>query len=82
MRHRSPVSTILAATASAALIVTVTACSPNDETAETGCASTVHDASLAVEVADQIRLLDQAMVRCTSLGELTGEMRKYPGITG
>jgi hypothetical protein len=40
----------------------------------------VHDASLAVEVADEVRLLDLALVRCTSVQELTAEMGKYPGI--
>jgi hypothetical protein len=54
----------------------------DDEAAATGCASTVRDASLAVEVDDQVRLLDQALVRCRSLQELTGEMARYPGITG
>jgi hypothetical protein len=58
-------------------------CTPDDdEAATTGCASTVRDASLAVEVDDQLRLLDQALVRCRSLQELTGEMGRYPGITG
>jgi hypothetical protein len=58
------------------------ACSPDDEAAESGCASTVHDASLAVEVSDQVRMLDLAMVRCRSLEELNTEMARYPGITG
>lgn len=60
----------------------LTACSPDDETVESGCASTVREASLAVEVADQVRLLDQALVRCRSVEELTAEMGHYPGITG
>jgi hypothetical protein len=64
------------------VVLTATACSPDDETTASGCASTVEDASLAVEVADQVRLLDMAMVRCRSLQELTGEMGKYPGIVG
>jgi hypothetical protein len=61
---------------------TTTACSPEDETTETGCASTVRDASLAVEVSDQVRLLDLAMVRCRSFQDLNTEMAQYPGITG
>jgi hypothetical protein len=69
--------------ATLALAISTAACSPkDDDSAETGCASTVRDASLAVEVADQVRLLDQALVRCRSLQELTGEMGRYPGITG
>ena len=75
-------ATIAVAVVAGALVLTATACTPKDKTAESGCASTVHDASLAVEVSDQIRLLDSAMVRCTSLQELTGEMGKYPGIVG
>ena len=62
--------------------VASTACEPEEETAESGCASTVHDASLAVEVSDQVRLLDLAMVRCRSFEELNTEMAQYPGITG
>lgn len=62
--------------------IAVSGCSPKDATTESGCASTVHDASIAVEVPDQVRLLDMAMVRCRSIQELTGEMGKYPGIVG
>jgi hypothetical protein len=47
-----------------------------------GCAATVQEASLAAEVSDQIRLLDQAMVRCRSFEELAAEMGRYPGIVG
>ena len=69
----------IALTASA---LATAACSPEDETTESGCASTVHDASLAVEVSDQVRMLDLAMVRCRSFDELNSEMARYPGITG
>ena len=75
-------STIAAAVAAATVTLAATGCSPKDETTESGCASTVEDASLAVEVAEQVRMLDMAMVRCRSLQELTGEMGKYPGIVG
>jgi hypothetical protein len=74
-------STSLLATA-AALATLTTACTPDDETTETGCSATVHDASVAVEVADQVRMLDMALVRCRSVQELTAEMGKYPGIVG
>ncbi len=63
-------------------MLVTSACSPEDETTESGCASTVHDASLAVEVSDQVRMLDLAMVRCRSFDELNTEMARYPGITG
>jgi hypothetical protein len=68
--------------AALAVGVASTACKPEEETAESGCASTVRDASLAVEVSDQVRLLDLAMVRCRSFDELNSEMAQYPGITG
>ncbi len=82
--RRSPRSSpIIISIVAVTLVLGITACSPNDdEAAETGCAATVRDASLAVEVGDQVRLLDQALVRCRSLQELTGEMGRYPGITG
>ena len=68
--------------ATVVLMLATTGCKPNDETTQSGCASTVQDASLAVEVADQVRMLDMALVRCRSLQELTSEMGKYPGIVG
>jgi hypothetical protein len=70
------------ATALATSALVTVSCSPEDETTESGCASTVRDASLAVEVSDQVRMLDLAMVRCRSFDELNTEMARYPGITG
>lgn len=59
------------------------ACTKDDgEAGEGPCADAVRDASQAVEVGDQVRLLDVALVRCPSLDELTGEMGRYPGIVG
>src|SRR5215510_14327785 len=78
----SRVATSLACASAVVAVLALTACSPDEEVAQTGCASTVHEASLAAEVSDQIRLLDLAMVRCASLSELSGEMSRYPGITG
>jgi hypothetical protein len=75
-------STIAVAVVAGALTLATAGCTPKEETAQSGCASTVHDASLAIEVSDQVRLLDTAMVRCRSLQELTAEMGKYPGIVG
>ena len=75
-------STFVVAVAATIVALATTACSPDEQTAESGCVSTVHDASLAVEVADEVRLLDLALVRCTSVQELTAEMGKYPGIVG
>jgi hypothetical protein len=75
-------STLAVVIATGVMALAATACTPKDETTQSGCASTVHDASLSVEVADQVRMLDMALVRCRSLQELTGEMGKYPGIVG
>ncbi len=59
------------------------ACAKDDDaSAVTGCAETVREASRAVEVDEQVRLLDRALIRCRSLEELTGEMANYPGIIG
>lgn len=69
--------------ATLALLLTVCACSPDDgQETTTGCAATVRDASFATEVAEQVALLDDALVRCGSLGELAAEMGRYPGIIG
>lgn len=76
-----PVPTLLAALTA---LVGAVACTEDEPAAapDTGCASTVHDASFAVEVDAQIALLDQAMVRCPSLGALVSEMERYPRIVG
>jgi len=65
-------------------IAVVAGCAkPDDDTAATtGCAATVREASRATEVAEQVDLLDRALVRCRSLDELTAEMARYPGIVG
>ena len=59
------------------------ACTADDEpAAATGCAATVREASLAVEVEQQIALLDLAFSRCVSAASLTAELDRYPGIVG
>lgn len=60
------------------------ACDPpgDDADATTGCAATVRDASFATEVAEQVRLLDVALLTCRSYGALTAELERYPGIIG
>jgi hypothetical protein len=66
------------------VVTAATACdAPADETsAPTGCAATVREASLATEVAEQVRLLDDAMIACPSFTALTSELDRYPGIVG
>jgi hypothetical protein len=66
-------------------LVLMVACDPpgsGDADAPTGCAATVREASLATEVAEQVRLLDTALVACRSYGSLTNELARYPGIVG
>lgn len=60
------------------------ACDRDDgeEPVASGCAVTVEQASMAVEPSEQLRLLDQAFIRCRSYAALTTEMARYPGITG
>jgi hypothetical protein len=73
--------TTLVACASSAL----TACDPPgspDAAPPTGCGAAVAEASAAVEVSEQVRLLDVALVTCRSYEALTGELARYPGIIG
>lgn len=69
----------------ALLIVVAAACDPpgaGDDAAPTGCAATVQEASVAGEIAEQVRLLDTALVTCRSYDALTNELARYPGIVG
>lgn len=66
-----------------AVAVSTVACTAEEEPeAATGCAATVREASLAVEVDEQVALLDDAFSRCVSAESLTTEMNRYPGIVG
>ena len=47
-----------------------------------GCAAAVAEASRAREIADQVALLDIAIIDCRSYAALTAELARYPGITG
>ena len=72
------------------LLVAVTlaglaACNPSptdDDAAPTGCAATVEEAAVAVEVDEQVALLDTALVTCRSYRAFTSELARHPGITG
>ena len=54
---------------------------PSDETT-TGCASTVSAAAAAIEVDHQKRLLDEALLQCRSVADLTRELDRHPGLIG
>lgn len=81
---RTPI--LLAAGVRAAVIVATVAMSgcalPSDGDATTGCASTVAAAADAIEVDDQKRLLDEALLQCRSMADLTRELDRYPGLIG
>jgi hypothetical protein len=64
------------------LMAACSADSPEQVASATSCATTVEEASLAVEVAAQVRLLDQALAVCSSYDALTGQLVRYPGIIG
>ena len=48
----------------------------------TGCEATVEAAADAVEVAEQKRLLDRALLQCRSVSDLTTELDRHPGLIG
>ena len=54
----------------------------DDATTTTGCASTVSAAAEAVEVDHQKRLLDEALLQCRSVADLTRELDRHPGLIG
>lgn len=58
------------------------ACTPDDEATTTGCAATVAAAADAIELDEQKRLLDQALLQCRSVGDLTRELERNPGLIG
>jgi hypothetical protein len=65
------------------VLVGASACTADEEpAAATGCAAAVREASLSVEVDEQLALLDLAFSRCVSAASLTAEMDRYPGIVG
>lgn len=68
---------IAAVTASTAGCVAST-----EETANSGCAAAVAAADEAVEIDDQKRFLDQALLQCRSVDALTAELDRHPGLIG
>lgn len=58
------------------------ACTPADDETTTGCAETVAAAADAIEVDEQKRLLDEALLQCRSVDDLTRELGRNPGLIG
>lgn len=67
-----------------ALVPLVACRPPSDEEADrrTGCAAAVEEASQAVEVDEQVELLDRALLTCRSYDALAAELARHPGIIG
>lgn len=66
-----------------AVVALSSACSPDDPSdATTGCSALVAEASLESEPADQVRLLDRAMVVCRSYDAFTSQLDRYPSSIG
>jgi hypothetical protein len=66
------------------VIVVAVACTPGGEVpdARSGCSDTVDQAWRAVEVSDQVNLLDTALLTCRSYSALVDELARHPGIVG
>lgn len=82
--RRSPPARLVATAGGLALLGALVACeAPSEEEATIGgCAAAVEDASRAVEVDEQVRLLDRAMIACRSYEAFTAELERYPSIIG
>lgn len=64
-------------------VAAITGCAtPDDDAARTGCADTVADAADAIEIDEQKRLLDRALLQCRSVSDLTRELDRHPGLIG
>jgi hypothetical protein len=59
-----------------------TACDPDEDDAVTGCETLVREASQAIEVDEQVRGLDRALVACSSRAAFIAELDRYPSIIG
>ena len=64
------------------VLASVAGCDSDDETtaAPETCASLVDKASRAIEVRQQVELLDDAIVACRAVEALDVELRRHPGI--
>jgi len=60
------------------------ACTPDEESADgaTGCSASVEAAAEAIEPDQQVALLDDALVACSSYATFRSEVSEYPGIIG
>jgi hypothetical protein len=68
----------------AGLVMVGTACDtdPEQQSAGDPCVRTMERASRAVEISDQIELLDSALMSCRSFTAYDAQLGRYPGIIG
>ena len=78
--RRPPPTAVLSLVAAA--LLPLAACEPDDETGTSGCATLVAEASAESEPADQVRLLDRALVACRSYEAFTAQLDRYPSSIG
>jgi hypothetical protein len=65
------------------MVALAAACSPaSPETATTGCATAVADAARSIDIDDQKRFLDEALLQCRSVADLANELNRHPGLLG
>lgn len=75
----TPVRSLLALVA---LTAPTVGCAASDDETTTGCAASVAAAADAVELDDQKRFLDEALLQCRSVSALTTELDRHPGLIG
>lgn len=68
----------------AGLVVFSAACDadPDEQSVRDPCVRTMERASRAVEISDQIELLDSALLSCRSFTAYDAQLGRYPGIIG
>jgi hypothetical protein len=66
----------------AVVLMAATACKPDDDSATSGCAALIADATAESEPDAQVRLLDRAMIVCRSYDSFTNELARYPSSIG
>lgn len=73
---------LLAAVTAALAATVVAACSEHDDAGPTGCAATIDEAAVAMEVDEEVGLLDDALLVCPSAAAFQAALGEHPGIVG
>jgi hypothetical protein len=64
------------------VLLAASACTTSSDETTTGCSATVAAAADAVEIDEQKRLLDEALLQCRSVDDMTRELDRHPGLIG